>query len=270
MVNKPKISIVTASFNSQSYIKKAIDSVLSQDYENIEYIVIDGGSTDGTLEILSSYGDKIKWISEKDKGIYDALTKGFEMATGEIISWLDSDNYYFSSYVLSTVAESFNNNKIDLVVMNSYVIYPEYDRKIEHKPISNINYKTLLCQGNKFIPEGLFYKKSLYEKVGGLNLEFKLLADYELWLKFFESNIKFLNIDKYSSVYTVRRDALLRKSPFKSWHESFVIGKKYNRPYFFRVYFRILYLRALLFYPIKKLLKKSDLFTKFYRKYNSL
>lgn len=106
-----KISIVTATFNSEATIADTINSVLSQDYKDIEYIIVDGGSTDGTMEIVKSkiqeFGNRLKYISEKDKGIYDAMNKGIRMASGEIVGILNSDDYYTSSDVLSTYAEVF-------------------------------------------------------------------------------------------------------------------------------------------------------------------
>ena len=90
----PKISIVTPSFNQAKFIRATIDSVLSQDYPDLEYFIIDGGSTDGTTEILKSYGQKIKWISEKDKGQTDAINKGLKLSEGELLAYLNSDDIY--------------------------------------------------------------------------------------------------------------------------------------------------------------------------------
>ena len=110
-----KISVVTVAFNSALTIKKTIESVLNQDYQDFEYIVVDGASKDNTLEILKSYGNKIRWISEPDKGIYDAMSKGVKMATGDVVGIVNSDDYYPDTQVLSRVADAFKNNKIDAV-----------------------------------------------------------------------------------------------------------------------------------------------------------
>lgn len=113
-----KISIITATFNSGKTIVDTMVSVLRQTYTNFEYLVIDGGSSDDTIEKVKSYqsrfGDRLRWISEKDRGIYDAMNKGIKMATGDVVGILNSDDYYTNIDILQTVADSFeNNNRLD-------------------------------------------------------------------------------------------------------------------------------------------------------------
>src|ERR1035437_7794058 len=110
-----KISIITPSYNSAKTITRTIESIISQNYMDLEYIVIDGWSTDGTDNIVLSYKDKlnIKFISEKDSGIYDAMNKGIKLAIGDIIGILNSDDFYSDNNILMKVAESFNNTQID-------------------------------------------------------------------------------------------------------------------------------------------------------------
>ena len=110
----PKISLITVTRNAESTIKRCIESVLSQDYANVEYIVIDGQSTDGTLSIINSYRHGIAYsVSEPDKGIYDAMNKGIKIATGDIVGLLNADDCFADTRVLSEVAEAFTNNEID-------------------------------------------------------------------------------------------------------------------------------------------------------------
>ena len=114
MNKNPKISIITVAFNSQSTIRQTIESVFLQDYGNIEYIMIDGGSTDWTLDIIENYKDKIHYFSsEKDDGIYDAMNKGIRVATGDIIGILNSDDFYASKNVISDVVDVFNTDNCD-------------------------------------------------------------------------------------------------------------------------------------------------------------
>lgn len=109
-----KVSIITVVWNNADTIKDAIESVLNQTYKNIEYIIVDGGSTDGTIEIIQSYGNKIsKFISEKDEGIYDAMNKGIKLATGDIVGILNSDDFYKSNDVIETVVREFISKDID-------------------------------------------------------------------------------------------------------------------------------------------------------------
>ena len=105
-----KLSIITPSFNQGVFIKETIDSILSQGYAQLEYIVVDGGSTDNTVEILKSYGDKIKWVSEKDNGQADAINKGLKMATGDIVAFINSDDYYLPN-ALHAVNDFFSESK---------------------------------------------------------------------------------------------------------------------------------------------------------------
>ena len=112
-----KVTVITVCYNSQKFIEKTIDSVLAQKYENIEYLIIDGGSEDLTLSIIKKYAnssDKIKWLSEEDGGIYDAMNKGISLASGDIVGFLNSDDFYANDIVISTVVDNLNNSNHDL------------------------------------------------------------------------------------------------------------------------------------------------------------
>lgn len=126
----PKISVVTPSFNQAQYIEKTIQSVIQQDYPNFEHIVIDGGSTDGTIEILKKYAH-LKWISEKDRGQSDALNKGLKSADGEIIAWIDSDDWYEQD-TFSAVARFFLGNQDKNVVMGDCNLVDEHGNIFDH------------------------------------------------------------------------------------------------------------------------------------------
>src|SRR6478736_2186770 len=111
-----KVSLITVSYNSAETITDTIESIHSQDFDNIEYIIVDGASKDNTVEIIKSFGTKIdKWISEPDKGIYDAMNKAIKMATGEVVGILNSDDFYSATNVISQVAKAFNDSTIDAV-----------------------------------------------------------------------------------------------------------------------------------------------------------
>src|SRR5688572_2633651 len=117
----PKISIITPSYNQGEYIEKTILSVLEQNYPNLEYIIIDGGSTDNSTEIIRKYADRITyWISEPDKGQSDAINKGLKLATGDIVNWLNSDDYYEPG-ALFKVAEAFNNPEVNVFAGRSHL-----------------------------------------------------------------------------------------------------------------------------------------------------
>ena len=119
MSKSPKITLVTPCFNSAKYIEQTILSIIKQDYENLEYIIIDGGSTDGTVEIIQKYEDKIAyWVSEPDNGQSEAINKGIAKATGDIFNWVNADDY-LESNALSQVAKAFSTNEIDSFCTNT-------------------------------------------------------------------------------------------------------------------------------------------------------
>ena len=178
------ISIVTVAFNSVKTIKDTIDSILVQDYENIEYIIIDGGSTDGTLEIIKQYGDKIDcFISESDNGIYDGMNKGIKKATGDIVGILNSDDFYPNSYVISNVAKTFINQGCDAVYGDLVYVKQNDASKIVRYWQSSM-YTIKKIKNGWMLPHPTFFvKKEMYTRFGYYNTDLKSAADYEMILK---------------------------------------------------------------------------------------
>ncbi|MCD6067255.1 MAG: glycosyl transferase family 2 [Bacteroidetes bacterium] len=180
-----KISVITTTFNSASTIEDTLKSVIEQDHADIEYIIIDGLSKDNTLEIVSRYKDRIaKIISEKDKGIYDALNKGIQAASGDVIALLHSDDFYIDKNVLSKVARAFENANTDSVYGDLYYVDKDDTNKIVRKWISG-KYKAGMFLNGWMPPHPAFFvRRSVYEKYGLFNLQFRSAADYELMLRF--------------------------------------------------------------------------------------
>jgi len=183
-----KVSIITVVYNNRKYISGAIESVLSQIYTDIEYIIVDGGSTDGTIEVTNSYKSNIsKFISEPDNGIYDAMNKGIKLATGDIVGFLNSDDFYPNERVISEVVNTFENNDIaclygDLIYVNANNI-----NKIVRYWKSQ-SYKNGLFKKGWHPPHPTFFvKKEIYEKYGYFNVNYKIAGDYEIMLRFLES-----------------------------------------------------------------------------------
>lgn len=190
-----KISIVTASYNSVATIKETIESVLSQDYPNIEYIVADGGSKDGTIEILKSFGDKIKWISEKDKGIYDAMNKGVKMATGDAVGVIGSDDFYPDNQVISKVVNAFEVSKADSVYGDLYYVDAiNTDKIIRNWKAGDYNRERFLK--GWMPPHTVFFlKKSAYDAHGLYDISYRSAGDYELMLRMlFKHNVSSYHI----------------------------------------------------------------------------
>ncbi len=182
-----KISIVTVCFNSEKHIKSAIDSVLSQSYQNIEHIVIDGSSRDKTMEIVRSYGEKInKVISEPDNGIYDAMNKGLKLATGDYVAVLNSDDFYTNNHVIEQVVKRLNEAKTDSLFADlTYVDELNPDKQVRYWK-SNEFVKGSFGTGWHPAHPTFFVKKAVYENYGYFNLSIHLAADFELMLRFLE------------------------------------------------------------------------------------
>lgn len=180
-----KVSIITITYNSESTLIDTIDSVLNQTYTDIEYIIIDGKSTDSTVSIIHSYKDKIsKFISEKDNGLYDALNKGISMATGDIIGVLHSDDFYTNHQVIEKVVQIFNLNQADAVYADLFYVDKTNIDKILRKWKSG-NYKHGMFVNGWMPPHPTFFvRRHCYEKYGSFNLDLVSAADYELMLRF--------------------------------------------------------------------------------------
>lgn len=197
-----KISIITVVYNSESTIAMTMESVLLQTYSNIEYILIDGLSSDNTLEIIKNYekqfNGRMRWISEPDKGIYDAMNKGISMATGDIIGMLNSDDIYVDKNVLSDIANVFESHSIECTYGNLYFV--------QH---SNINKIVRSWESSQYTPGAFrkgwhpahptFYvKRQCYNKYGLYDCSLKVSADFELMLRFLEKqHISNLFLNRY-------------------------------------------------------------------------
>ena len=179
-----KISVITACFNSENTIRSAIESVLSQDYENIEYIVVDGASTDGTLRIVNDYSERIsRIISEPDKGIYDALNKGIEAATGDLVGFLHSDDLFADDSTLRTVAESAEGQ--DAVYGDLNYVSAHDTSHIVRRWKSKDFTPDLLKQGWMPPHPSLYLRRDIYRDQGGFDRSFRIASDYESVLRYF-------------------------------------------------------------------------------------
>ena len=191
------VSIITVSYNSFGTISDTIKSVLAQTYSNIEYIIIDGSSNDGTRELISSFGNKIsKFVSEPDKGIYDAINKGIRLATGDIVGILNSDDFFYDNNVIERVAVAFEENEIDAVFGDVQFVDPEKTSKIiryySSKKFNPAKFKF------GFMPAhpSFYVKRELFEKLGYYKTDYKIAADYELLIRFLYVNqIKYKYIE---------------------------------------------------------------------------
>jgi glycosyltransferase involved in cell wall biosynthesis len=192
----PKISIVTPVFNQKEFIEDCIRSILNQNYPNLEYIIVDGGSTDGTTEIIKKYETKIHyWISEPDNGLYDALQKGFLKSTGDIMGWLNSDDILHTKS-LFTIAEIFaSSNDINwvqglptVIDKNGRVVYTRKARRDKYEFLLKEYHDGLFIQ-----QESTYWRRKLWDKSGAfISLEYKIAGDYELWMRFFKHSTMYV------------------------------------------------------------------------------
>jgi glycosyltransferase involved in cell wall biosynthesis len=239
-----KISIITVTKNSEKTIEKTIKSYIQQNYKNKELIIVDGNSLDGTMSIINKYRDEIdKLISEKDKGIYDALNKGLKIAKGEIIGILHSDDKYFNKTTLNKIMNLFNNENASLIHTNVEIKYKKFKR--------------IFCSQNQFSSKdfsrglmpphtGIFFKRKLLKKVGYFDLNFKYAADLDFIIRCFKiegikkiyfniKSIKMLSGGRSTKNYinvlkqNIECLKILNKNKIKYNLFSFVLRKSINR-----------------------------------------
>jgi len=182
-----RVSIITIVYNNRATFEDSVKNVLSQSYKNIEYIVVDGGSNDGTVDILQAYRKRIfQWVSEPDQGVYDAMNKGIRMATGEVIGFLHSSDLYAHPRVIEEVAWVFENSNVKSVYGDlQYVDKRDLSRVIRHWKSSPYRHGQFR-QGWMPPHPTFFVRKEIYEKYGYFNPKFRIAGDYELMLRFLE------------------------------------------------------------------------------------
>lgn len=180
----PRISLVTCSYQQARFLEATLRSVLDEGYPNLEYIVMDGGSTDGSADILRRYSDRLAyWVSERDAGQTDALIRGFERATGEIMGWLCSDDLLLPG-ALESVGEFFSRNPDVDVVYGDAVWIDEAGHLIRTKKEMGFNRFVFLFDHNYIPQPSLFWRRRVYDRVGGLDRRFDLAMDGDLWERF--------------------------------------------------------------------------------------
>lgn len=183
------ISIITVSYNSSATLRDTLESVLRQDYTDYEYIVVDGASTDGTTDILRAYeprfGGRMRWISEPDEGLYDAMNKGIAMATGDVVGILNSDDFYTSNHVLHTIAEVMQRVCVDAVYGDvHYVSEQDLNRCVRYYS-SRFFHRCLMRFGYMPAHPSFYCWRHMYQTYGSFDTSYKVAADFELLLRFF-------------------------------------------------------------------------------------
>jgi glycosyltransferase involved in cell wall biosynthesis len=233
METLPGISIITPSFNQASFIDRTIRSVLDQNYPRLEYIVVDGGSQDGTIDILKKYEHRLKWISEKDEGQADAINKGMTMASGDIIAYLNSDDIYEPD-ALWRVAEYFAAHPQAIWLTGRCQIIDEKDSEIRGMITAYKNFLLrhysygMLLVTNPISQPATFWRREIVREFGLFDKNEHLVMDYEYWLRIGRRYSPGI-LDEYLARFRVHGRAKTVSTNFSNFKQELAVAKKYSR-----------------------------------------
>jgi len=215
----PLVSIITPSFNQARFLPATIESVLTQDYPHIEYIIVDGGSTDGSVEVIKKYADKLAgWVSEKDKGQTDAINKGFNRANGEIFAWLNSDDTYNAGAIRAAVQHLAENPAAALVYSDCNYIN-ESGAVIGKFPAAQTDYRKLR-RGYVHIPQQtMFFRADYWRRVAPLDSSFYFAMDYDLWTRIAKlAPLKYIPAETWAN-FRIHTDSKTHINDERGWKE---------------------------------------------------
>jgi glycosyltransferase involved in cell wall biosynthesis len=221
-VNYSKITVITPSFNQGQYIEQTILSVIGQCYPNLEYIIIDGGSTDGTVDIIKKYENDVTfWVSGKDAGQSDAINKGFAMGTGDILCWLNSDDYYLPGTLLA-VNRKLDTEKPELVHGNCVHLNEadNFTHGSYFDPFENLD----IYEGSFINQPSSFWTKKAFELAGGLRVDLHFGFDWEWYARAFTNGVRFIPANNYFSVYRLHSGQKSATSDLSRFKELLEIG----------------------------------------------
>jgi len=232
-----KFSIIVPSYNQGDFISQTIDSILNQSYKNVEVLVIDGGSTDSTVEILKKYEEKIFWLSEKDKGQTHAINKGVALAKGDIITFLNSDDYYMEG-ALEKVAKHYQPKKENFWLTGDYIIVDEKGKRIQiliakykafFRKFLSFNLLTIL---NPINQPSTFFAKELIHQLQGFRQDLHYSMDYEFYLRAIKIQEPIIVKDKLSAfrIHKQSKGGSQYKQQFK---EEYAVARHYQKNKFF-------------------------------------
>jgi glycosyltransferase involved in cell wall biosynthesis len=183
MSDLPRISVITPSFNQAEFLDRTMRSVLDQGYPNLEYIVIDGGSTDGSVDIIRKYEGRLAyWVSEPDRGQVDAINKGLQRATGEWVAWQNSDDVFYPGAFQDLVRSAARHPQADLIIANMMII-DAFDRELRDVRYVTPSHGALLAEGMVMVNQSAFWRRRVHAEIGWLDESFDCSFDYEWFLR---------------------------------------------------------------------------------------
>jgi glycosyltransferase involved in cell wall biosynthesis len=257
MTKHLKFSVITPSYNQGQFIKDNIKSVLDQNYPNFEHIIIDGGSTDNTINILKKYPHLI-WKSEKDRGQTHAINKALKIASGDVIAWLNSDDMYCED-AFHTVNEFFVNNKDKYCLTGNLIHIDENGDFLAKKKAVKVTYDGLLNHGQCVQQMSTFFRKSVFEEVGFFDESYHYSMDHEMWVRI-SAKYDFFTIDKYIAKFRKYKETKTSTSSIEFVKEIIKLKRKHNGKIF------TLYNVRLLLMFIKEPFKRIKWFRTFIRR----
>lgn len=244
MIDQPKISVVTVVYNNKQYIEGCIKSVINQTYKNVEYLVIDGASTDGTKELIEAYASQVSlFISEPDNGIGDAMNKGINLATGDYIIFLHADDYFYAESSLEQAVQCLQN-KPDILLCD-ILFGKDFVRQTSRGLDWRTNFKTGVWH------QGSLCKRSLFENFGGFDVNVKITMDYEFFLRMYRNGIK---AQKSKLILSVMRDTgISSQTDWPMLRKRFMDEKAIHKRYSSNMAWRLIYqLYWALYLPYRK------------------
>jgi len=233
----PRVSIVTPSYNQGQFIEETIRSVLLQGYPDLEYIIIDGGSTDGSVDIIRKYEDWLAcWVSEPDKGQSDAINKGFARARGDIFAWLNSDDTYEPGAISMAAQYLIEHPNVGMIYSDCNFI-DETSRVIGRHRTGHFDLNELLRGYNHIPQQATFFRREVWQKAGPLDITLHYAMDYDLWIRIgLNSCVRY--IPGVPANFRVWHDAKTVSNRHKAWAEQLKVYRTYGGGYLSSIYFR--------------------------------
>jgi len=224
----PRITVITPSYNQGPFLRQTICSVLSQDYPKLEYILIDGGSTDGSVEIIRSFADRIHyWVSEPDDGQSHAINKGFRRARGDIVCWLNSDDLFLPG-ALKRVGQAFARYR-DAQVITGYTVRADSHLRLLFNYFVPVQKDWLARHGVLYFSQpSTFWKRGLFDELDFLDESLHLAMDVDLWLRFLSAKVKIVYLKQFLAVWRLHENCKSIKYVAKREHEHAVLRDRYG------------------------------------------